>query len=115
MPRFEVRQSSRLDLTSYAGLALLGQCFEAALVEPLEDTRIPGRCRSGCRYLSHEAAKLPSQAASSATEYSEGRARARCMKIRPEPAKWHTAQHHRHQSWSSPAKNPVARSAQAAG
>ena len=41
MPRFDVRQSSRLDLTSYAGLALLGQCFEAALVEPLIDARIP--------------------------------------------------------------------------
>jgi hypothetical protein len=41
MPRFEVRQSTRLNLTSHAGLGLLGQCFEAALVEPLVDARIP--------------------------------------------------------------------------
>jgi hypothetical protein len=41
MPRFEVRQSARLNLTSHAGLGLLGQCFEAALVEPLVDSRIP--------------------------------------------------------------------------
>jgi len=41
MPRFAVRQSSRLDLTFHAGLALLGQCFEAALVEPLIDAKIP--------------------------------------------------------------------------
>ena len=41
MPRFEVRQSTRLNLTSHAGLGLLGQCFEAAPVEPLVDARIP--------------------------------------------------------------------------
>jgi len=41
IPRFEVRQYSRLNLTSHAGLALLGQCFEAALVEPLIDAKIP--------------------------------------------------------------------------
>jgi transposase, IS4 family len=41
MPRFDVRQSARLDLTSHAGLGLLGQCFEAALVESLVDARIP--------------------------------------------------------------------------
>lgn len=41
MPRFEVRQSARLNLTSHAGLGLLGQCFEAAMVNPLVDGKIP--------------------------------------------------------------------------
>jgi len=41
MPRFEVRQLSRLNLASHGGLALLGQCFEAALLKPLIDARIP--------------------------------------------------------------------------
>ena len=30
MPRFEVRQSRKLLLTSYSGLALIGQCCQAA-------------------------------------------------------------------------------------
>jgi hypothetical protein len=32
MPRFEVKQSAKLNLTSYAGLALIGQCCQAAQV-----------------------------------------------------------------------------------
>lgn len=35
MPRFELKQSNR-HLTSYAGLALIGQCLEAARVERLD-------------------------------------------------------------------------------
>ena len=30
MPRFEVKQSAKLNLTSYSGLALIGQCCQAA-------------------------------------------------------------------------------------
>lgn len=41
MPRFEVRQSTKLDLTSYSGLALIGQCCEAAQVEVVIDPRLP--------------------------------------------------------------------------
>jgi hypothetical protein len=37
MRRFKVKQSLRLRLTSYSGLALLGQCFEAAQVEAVID------------------------------------------------------------------------------
>jgi len=33
MPKFEVRQTSKLNLTSASGLALIGQCCEAAQVE----------------------------------------------------------------------------------
>jgi hypothetical protein len=33
MPRFEVKQSAKLNLTSYSGLALIGQCYQAAQVE----------------------------------------------------------------------------------
>ena len=40
MPRFEVRQSAKLNLTSYSGLVLLGQCFEAAQVEAVIDPRL---------------------------------------------------------------------------
>jgi hypothetical protein len=29
MPRFEVKQSAKLNLTSYSGLALIGQCCRA--------------------------------------------------------------------------------------
>jgi hypothetical protein len=41
MPKFEVRQSAKLNLTSYAGLALIGQCCEAAQVEALIDPKLP--------------------------------------------------------------------------
>ncbi len=41
MPRFEVRQSAKLNLTSYSGLALIGQCLEAAQVEAVIDPRLP--------------------------------------------------------------------------
>lgn len=35
MPRFELKESNR-HLTSYAGLALIGQCYEAAQVDKLD-------------------------------------------------------------------------------
>jgi hypothetical protein len=41
MPRFEVKQSSKLHLTSYSGLALIGQCCQAAQVEAVMDSKIP--------------------------------------------------------------------------
>lgn len=41
MPRFEVKQTSKLQLTSYSGLALIGQCFQAAQVEAVLDPKIP--------------------------------------------------------------------------
>ena len=41
MPRFEVRQSAKLNLTSYSGLALIGQCCEAAQVDIVIDPRLP--------------------------------------------------------------------------
>lgn len=41
MPRFEVRQSAKLNLTSYSGLALVGQCCEAAQVNVVIDPRLP--------------------------------------------------------------------------
>jgi hypothetical protein len=41
MPRFEVRQSSKLNLTSYSGLALIGQCCQAAQLETVIDPRLP--------------------------------------------------------------------------
>jgi len=37
MPRFEVKQSAKLTLTSYSGLALIGQCCQAAQVEAVID------------------------------------------------------------------------------
>jgi len=40
MPRFELRESTR-QLTSYAGLSLIGQCCEAAQVAVVLDRRIP--------------------------------------------------------------------------
>jgi len=40
MPRFEMRESSR-QLTSYAGLSLVGQCFEVAHAAPILDGRMP--------------------------------------------------------------------------
>lgn len=41
MPRFEVRQSAKLNLTSYSGLALIGQCCAAAQVDMVVDPRLP--------------------------------------------------------------------------
>ncbi|WP_367026215.1 IS1380 family transposase [Methylococcus sp. ANG] len=41
MPRFKVKQSSKLQLTSYSGLALIGQCCQAAQVEAVIDPKIP--------------------------------------------------------------------------
>lgn len=41
MPRFEVRQTGKLNLTSYSGLALIGQCCQAAQVEAVIDPRLP--------------------------------------------------------------------------
>jgi hypothetical protein len=40
MPRFHLKESKR-QLTSYAGLSLIGQCCEAALVDPILDKAIP--------------------------------------------------------------------------
>lgn len=42
MPRFEVRQSAKLNLTSYSdsGLALIGQCCEAAQVEAVRSSTV---------------------------------------------------------------------------
>lgn len=40
MPRFEMRESRR-QLTSYAGLSLIGQCFEVACIAPWLDGRLP--------------------------------------------------------------------------
>lgn len=41
MPRFEVKQSTKVNLTSYSGLALLGQCCQAAQVDAVIDSRLP--------------------------------------------------------------------------
>jgi len=41
MPRFEVKQSAKLTLTSYSGLALIGQCCQAAQVEAVIDPKLP--------------------------------------------------------------------------
>ena len=41
MPKFEVRQTGKLNLTSYSGLALIGQCCEAAQVEVVIDPKLP--------------------------------------------------------------------------
>lgn len=41
MPRFEVRQTGKLNLTSYSGLALIGQCCQAAQLEAVIDPKIP--------------------------------------------------------------------------
>ena len=41
MPHFQIKQSSNLTLTSHAGLALIGQCFEAAQVEAVIDPKLP--------------------------------------------------------------------------
>jgi hypothetical protein len=39
MPRFEVKQTAKLNLTSYSGLALIGQCCRVAQVEEAIDPR----------------------------------------------------------------------------
>jgi hypothetical protein len=41
MPRFEVKQSAKLNLTSYSGLALIGQCCQAAQVEAVIAPKLP--------------------------------------------------------------------------
>jgi|GEM_PF-3261759 len=41
MARFEVKQSGKLQLTSYSGLALVGQCSQIAPVDTVIDSRIP--------------------------------------------------------------------------
>jgi hypothetical protein len=41
MPRFEVKQSAKLNLTSHSGLALIGQCCAAAQVDAVIDSRLP--------------------------------------------------------------------------
>ena len=41
MPRIELRQSGKLQLTSYAGLALVGQCCQVAQVDALIDPKLP--------------------------------------------------------------------------
>ncbi|AGX87746.1 transposase [Candidatus Symbiobacter mobilis CR] len=41
MAQFEVKQTSKLQLTSYSGLALIGQCCQAAQVEAVIDPKIP--------------------------------------------------------------------------
>ena len=40
MARFEIKQSSKLQLTSYSGLALVGQCCQIAQVDAVIDPRI---------------------------------------------------------------------------
>jgi hypothetical protein len=39
--RFELKQSSKLPLTSYSGLALVGQCCQIAQVDAVIDPKIP--------------------------------------------------------------------------
>ena len=41
MAHFEVKQTGKLQLTSYAGLALIGQCYQAAQVDAVIDPKIP--------------------------------------------------------------------------
>jgi hypothetical protein len=41
MAHFEIKNSSKLELTSHAGLGLIGQCFQAAQVEAVLDPRFP--------------------------------------------------------------------------
>ncbi|MDF9392785.1 MULTISPECIES: IS1380 family transposase [Methylococcus] len=41
MARFDLKQSTKLQLTSYAGLALIGQCCQAAQVETVIDPKLP--------------------------------------------------------------------------
>jgi len=41
MPRFEVKQSAKLNLTSYSGLALIGQCCQVVQLEAVIDAKFP--------------------------------------------------------------------------
>jgi len=41
MAHFKVKQSSKLSLTSYSGLALIGQCCQAAQVDAVVDPKLP--------------------------------------------------------------------------
>lgn len=41
MARFELKESSKLQLTSYAGLALIGQCCQAVQVKAVINPRLP--------------------------------------------------------------------------
>jgi hypothetical protein len=41
MPRFHLKQSTKLQLTSYAGLALIGQCCQAAQLDAVIDPKLP--------------------------------------------------------------------------
>ena len=41
MARFEIQQSGKLQLTSYSGLALVGQCCQIAQVDAVIDPKIP--------------------------------------------------------------------------
>ncbi len=41
MLHFQIKQSINLPLTSHAGLALIGECFEAAQVESVIDPKLP--------------------------------------------------------------------------
>jgi len=41
MARYEIKQSARFQLTSYAGLALIGQCCQAAQLDAVIDGKIP--------------------------------------------------------------------------
>lgn len=40
MPRFEVKQTGNLNLTTYSGLALIGQCLEVSRIEALIDPKL---------------------------------------------------------------------------
>ena len=41
MPYFEVRQTGNLNLSSYSGLVLIGQCCQAAQLEAVIDPKLP--------------------------------------------------------------------------
>jgi hypothetical protein len=45
MPRFELKQSTKLTLTSHSGLALIGQCCEVAQVEEIVDGKLPTKLK----------------------------------------------------------------------
>ena len=55
MPRFEVKQTGKLNLTSYSGLALIGQGWQAAQVEAVIDPCLP--VPQGMR-ISHLASRM---------------------------------------------------------
>lgn len=41
VPRFDLKQSTKLQLTSYADLVLIGQCCRVAQVEAVTDPKLP--------------------------------------------------------------------------